>query len=171
MLRTRHLTLTLTFDLDPELWSWPQSKIILNKQWSPNTIFSVWPWLLTYDLDLQSHPSLGQGRPHTKSQDHRSNGSNSRAQTRHTHGQTDATKYIIYLLCQSYTVDNYHRSPKINEQPINRVSERIRTRLTVLQTNTDECLGLVMLLLMVTQTHGRTLHSALSPGFAMFHGQ
>ena len=25
--------------------------------------FSIWPWPLTYDLDLRCHPSLGQGRP------------------------------------------------------------------------------------------------------------
>ena len=55
---------------DLGLWPWPrpwpQSKVIGNEQRSPNTIFSVWPWPLTYDLDLQAQPSLGQGWPQCK---------------------------------------------------------------------------------------------------------
>ena len=33
------------------------------KQWSQNTISSIWSWSLTCDLDLQSQPSQGQGWP------------------------------------------------------------------------------------------------------------
>ena len=61
------LTLTFISDLDPELWPWPQSNANSNKQWSWNVIVSIWPWHLTYDLDLTSQPSLGPGQhPHQK---------------------------------------------------------------------------------------------------------
>ncbi len=73
---SRPLTLTSIFDLDPHLWPWPQSKVIGHMQWSPNTIFSIWHWPLTYNLTL--------GRPAcTKNQGHRSKDSNRKGQTRH----------------------------------------------------------------------------------------
>ncbi len=44
-----------TFDLYIHLWLWPstESKEKGNGKWSPITCFSIWPWHLTYDLDLQ----------------------------------------------------------------------------------------------------------------------
>ncbi len=61
-----------TFDLDvwpwPNLWPWPRPLTSTSKQgkgskqWCWNTILNIWHWTLTYDLDLQSQPSLGQGR-------------------------------------------------------------------------------------------------------------
>ncbi len=57
--------LTLTHDLDPDLWPWPWPLTLTLKQCNIDvkTIFEIWPWPLTYDLDLQSQPALGQGQP------------------------------------------------------------------------------------------------------------
>ncbi len=55
------LPFTLTFDLGRNLWPWHQSRVKGKKQWCPKTIFSIWPWPLTKDLDLKSQPSLHQG--------------------------------------------------------------------------------------------------------------
>ncbi len=51
------------FELDLHLLTWPWS-------WWPWPVtllaekhYFVWHWILTYDLDLQSHPSWGQGQP------------------------------------------------------------------------------------------------------------
>ncbi len=59
---------TLKFDLD--LWPWPRpwptSKAIGDKQWSQTRSVIVQSWPLTYDLDLLSQLSQGQGRPPCK---------------------------------------------------------------------------------------------------------
>ncbi len=47
------------FDLDLNLWPWPWGKLKALKMRCQNTINHR----LTYDLDLQSQPSQGQGRP------------------------------------------------------------------------------------------------------------
>ncbi len=49
---------------------------------------------MTYELDLQSKPILGQGRPHAKNQGQRSNFSQESTH-KLTNGQTEATKYIV----------------------------------------------------------------------------
>ena len=61
--------------------------------------FTVWPWPLTYDPDLQSQASQGQGRPSCQ----RSNGSN---RTATTDKQTDTTKRIISPATRSIITDS-----------------------------------------------------------------
>ncbi len=66
-------------------------------------IFSIWP--LTYDLDLQSQPSQGQGRPpYQKSRSKVKRFSRERSDRR-----TDATKYIISLASRSIIIMNERR--------------------------------------------------------------
>ena len=73
------------FDLDPDLDSdiWPQSKVTVM---SEKTIFGIWSWPMTYDNDLWSQPSQGQGQPLYQISNNRTN------------GQTDSTYFIISLL-------------------------------------------------------------------------
>ena len=47
------LTLTPTFDLD----------LKASLQWCKTRFLVIWPWPLTYDLDIHSQNSKGQGRP------------------------------------------------------------------------------------------------------------
>ncbi len=90
--------LTLTHDLDPDLWNWPNSDV-------KNTNSGIWPWHLTYDPDLlwQSQPSQGQGRPTYRiSRSPVASWSNSsvvRMPTdAQTDGRTESSKRIISLL-------------------------------------------------------------------------
>jgi len=68
--------------------------------------FTVWPWPLTYDLDIQSQASQGQDRP--SCQKSRSNGSNSRRAPTDKRKHTDATKRIISPAI--YAVDKNNKS-------------------------------------------------------------
>ncbi len=56
-LLTNTQRLTLTFDLDFK------ARLNTVKCHAKTYFFTVWPWPLTYDLNLQSQPSQGQGRP------------------------------------------------------------------------------------------------------------
>ena len=65
--------------------------------------FTVWPWSLTYDLDLQSHAGKGQGRPSCQ----KSRSKVKRFKQESTYRQTDGHTYgryqTYYLPC--YAVD------------------------------------------------------------------
>ena len=94
LILTQPLNWTPTFDLDLKArWEWCQ-----------NTIFGIWPWPFTHDLDLKSQPCQGQGWPQGKKS--RSNRSNITHRHTHTDRRTGATKSIISLLCYSYAVHN-----------------------------------------------------------------
>ena len=73
---TPHLTFTLTsnFDLEFWPWTWPSTltsdlDLYLKPGWKSSKchvkthFLTVWPWPMTYNLDIQSQPSHGQGRP------------------------------------------------------------------------------------------------------------
>ncbi len=52
--------------LDLDLWPWRWPLTLTLKQVNSDVktrFFGIWPWSLTYDLDLQSQPSQGQGWP------------------------------------------------------------------------------------------------------------
>jgi len=69
---------------------------------------TVWPWPLTYNIELQCQASQGQGRPSCQNQGQRSNGSNRRAPTdKRTDTKTDATKCIIAPATRSIIM--YHQ--------------------------------------------------------------
>jgi len=58
-------------------------------------IFTVWPWPLTYDPDLQSQASQGQGRPSCHKPRSKVKQFKQESAQRQTVGHTDATKRII----------------------------------------------------------------------------
>ncbi len=69
-IHAKPLTLTSKFDIDLDLWPWPLPSTLWPqnnlKDWKCDVktrFIAAWPWTLTYDLDLQSQPSQGLGRP------------------------------------------------------------------------------------------------------------
>ena len=88
------VTLTLTFDLDPDLWPWPYSKVTVMQKHDFGH--------LTLTFDLQSQPSLDQGRPPCQKSRSKikqfSRETSDKHTHRHTNGRTDATNSIISLL-------------------------------------------------------------------------
>ena len=64
--RAHKISTAVCQKIDLDLWPWPQRLTLTLKEGNSdvkNTIFGIWPWLLTFDLDLQSQPSQGQGQP------------------------------------------------------------------------------------------------------------
>ncbi len=98
-LASRPWPLTLTRDLDPNLWPCPWPLTLKQGNSEAKTRFlafdlDLWPTTLTYN------PSLARVKvdPHTKNQGQRSNGSNRRARTNwQTDGQTDGRYQFYYL--------------------------------------------------------------------------
>ncbi len=95
----RHLTITLTCDID--LWPWP---VTLTPGMTSNSdvqklfFFCIWPWPLTYDVDQHSQPSLGQGQPHMPKIKVMGQTVQQGEHTQ-TNRRMDVTMHIISLLC------------------------------------------------------------------------
>jgi len=66
--------------------------------------FTVYPWPLTYDLDLQSQASQGQGRPSCQKSRSRVKRFKQVSAHRQTDGHTHGRYQTYYLPC--YAVDN-----------------------------------------------------------------
>ena len=100
------LTLTPTFDLDPDLWRWPQGRVtVMSKHNCFAFDLDFWSTTLTYN------PILAKVKvdSHTKNQGRRSNGSAVRAQTNR---RTDGRYQVHHL--PRFAVDN-----KVDRSPMN----------------------------------------------------
>ena len=87
------LTLTLEFDFDLDLDPYIKWKDV--ETWHKTQLITIWP--LTYDLELQFHPSQGQGRPSCQ----KSGSKVKRFKQESTDKRTDASKRIISLASRS----------------------------------------------------------------------
>jgi len=69
------------------------------------TIFTVWPWPLTYDLDLKFQVNQSQGRPSHQKWRSKIKWLKQKSAHRQTDGHTDATKHTIAPATQSITIN------------------------------------------------------------------